>query len=289
MSDRIEVAGIRAHGYHGVFDHEKREGQTFLADVTYTLDTRAAARGDALAASVSYAEVAALVHARLAGPSVDLLETLAEAIARDVLGAGPLSSVRVRVHKPEAPIDVDFADVCVTIERTPLTVVPENPREVVLGLGGNLGDVPTAIERALALLGERLGALQVAPLYRSTPVLAPGQADQPDYVNTVAIARSDLAADEVLALAQAVENRLGRERHERWGARVIDVDVIDVEGLTSSAAHLTIPHPRAAERSFVVRPYLDLRPDGAIAGTPLADLAVTARGEAHRLAEGEGQ
>lgn len=115
--DQIRLSGIAATGYHGVFDHERREGQTFVADVVVHLDTRRAAAGDELAHTLDYGALAQQVAAVLAGERVDLIETVAERIAATVLAAGAVQAVDVAVHKPQAPIPVPFGDVVVAIRR----------------------------------------------------------------------------------------------------------------------------------------------------------------------------
>lgn len=115
--DQIRLSGITATGYHGVFDHERREGQTFVADVVVHLDTRRAAAGDDLAHTLDYGGLAQQVAAVLAGEPVDLIETVAERIAATVLAAGAVQAVDVAVHKPQAPIPVPFGDVVVAIRR----------------------------------------------------------------------------------------------------------------------------------------------------------------------------
>ncbi|QHT58004.1 2-amino-4-hydroxy-6-hydroxymethyldihydropteridine diphosphokinase [Cellulomonas sp. H30R-01] len=115
--DQIRLSGITATGYHGVFDHERREGQTFVADVVVHLDTRRAAAGDDLAHTLDYGGLAQQVAAVLAGEPVDLIETVAERIAATVLAAGTVAAVDVAVHKPQAPIPVPFGDVVVAIRR----------------------------------------------------------------------------------------------------------------------------------------------------------------------------
>lgn len=115
--DQIRLSGIAATGYHGVFEHERREGQTFVADVVVHLDTRRAAAGDDLAHTLDYGVLAQQVAAVLAGEPVDLVETLAERIAATVLAAGAVQAVDVAVHKPQAPIPVPFGDVVVAIRR----------------------------------------------------------------------------------------------------------------------------------------------------------------------------
>lgn len=115
--DQIRLSGITATGYHGVFEHERREGQRFVADVVVHLDTRRAAAGDDLGHTLDYGVLAQHVAAVLAGEPVDLIETVAERIAATVLAAGAVHAVDVAVHKPQAPITVPFGDVVVAIRR----------------------------------------------------------------------------------------------------------------------------------------------------------------------------
>lgn len=115
--DRIAVTGITARGFHGVLEHEKREGQTFVVDVALGVDTREAARSDDLARTVDYSAVAADVVAIVSDGSLDLIETLAQRIADACLARDLVEAVEVVVHKPDAPVGVPFDDVTVTIVR----------------------------------------------------------------------------------------------------------------------------------------------------------------------------
>ena len=115
MADVIRITGLRAFGHHGVLDFERRDGQEFIVDVAYDLPSAVAV--DDITATVNYAEVAQAVHDRIVGAPVDLIETLAEDIATEVLRLGP-PRVIVTVHKPSAPIPVPFEDVSITIERS---------------------------------------------------------------------------------------------------------------------------------------------------------------------------
>ncbi|WP_242504193.1 2-amino-4-hydroxy-6-hydroxymethyldihydropteridine diphosphokinase [Promicromonospora panici] len=115
--DQVQLTGVSARGYHGVLPSERQTGQEFRADVVLYLDTRPAAAGDDLAQTVSYADVASDVHDILTGEPADLVETVAERIAAAVLARPQVEAVDVRVHKPQAPIPVPFADVEVTIRR----------------------------------------------------------------------------------------------------------------------------------------------------------------------------
>lgn len=121
MNDQIELHGIRATGYHGVFASERENGQEFIVDVTLHVDTRPAASTDDLERTINYGEVANRIAAVIAGEPVDLIETLAERIAAVVMEM-QVARVDVTVHKPSAPIEVSFTDVTVKIQRS-----TENP------------------------------------------------------------------------------------------------------------------------------------------------------------------
>lgn len=118
MADQIRIRGIRGTGHHGVFTHERVDGQEFSVDVTLEVGTSAAADSDDLADTVDYGQVANAVHALIVGEPVDLIETLAERIAEACLGFGGVQRVKVTVHKPHAPIEVPFDDVELRIVRS---------------------------------------------------------------------------------------------------------------------------------------------------------------------------
>ncbi|NLU67938.1 dihydroneopterin aldolase [Streptomyces sp. HNM0574] len=116
--DRVALHGLRARGHHGVFEHEREEGQTFVVDVDMGVDTRPAAEGDDLARTVHYGIVAEEIVSVVSGEPVDLIETLAQRIADTCLAHAAVAEVEVVVHKPEAPITVPFDDVTITIKRS---------------------------------------------------------------------------------------------------------------------------------------------------------------------------
>lgn len=118
--DRIDLRGIAAHGHHGVFEEEKLNGQTFIADVSLGLDLGPAAREHDLTKTVHYGILAQQIHDAIVSDPVDLIETLALRMVDLCLAEEPVQWVSVTVHKPEAPIAVTFQDVAVTIERSKL-------------------------------------------------------------------------------------------------------------------------------------------------------------------------
>lgn len=114
MADRIELKGLECFGYHGVFPEEKRQGQPFLVDITCWLSCAEAAQSDDLTLTVNYAQLAQLAVDVVEGPARDLIETVARDIAQKAMASFPmLFAVEVTVHKPQAPIPHDFADVAV--------------------------------------------------------------------------------------------------------------------------------------------------------------------------------
>ena len=118
MSDQIRVTGIKAFGYHGVLPHEATEGQEFIVDLLVTLDLRAVSLSDDLTQTINYADLAKIAHEYIVGDRVQLIERLAGRIAEEISSAySQITSVSVTVHKPHAPVTLDFEDISVTITR----------------------------------------------------------------------------------------------------------------------------------------------------------------------------
>ncbi|MEP7034976.1 MAG: 2-amino-4-hydroxy-6-hydroxymethyldihydropteridine diphosphokinase [Dermatophilaceae bacterium] len=256
MSDRIVLQGISARGHHGVHDFEKTDGQEFVVDLVLEVDLRRAGRSDLLAHTVDYGEVAVEVMSLITGPSLDLIEALADKIALAVLKRPLVQAVEVTVHKPHAPVAVPVGDVVVQVER-------HRDEPVVIALGANLGEVQATLVAAVRALadvdGIRIRA--VSELFESDPVGGP---EQPVYLNAVVLARTRLGAFALLSELHAIEADRGRVRETRWGARTLDLDLIqygDPETGTeviSEDPDLMLPHPRAHERAFVLVPWRQL-------------------------------
>lgn len=272
--DRIEVDGIRAWGRHGVLPAEQELGQQFVVDVCLHVSTAPAGRTDDLSRTVNYAEVAGAVHEEIGTGSHQLIETLAERIAQRVLrGIGhPLvRRVGVTVHKPAAPVGLPVGDVRVVIERD------AEPVSAVLALGTNLGDRAAYLAAARDLLAATDGVdLEwVGPVLETAPVGGPQ--DQGAFLNTVLGVTTDLGPFDLLEVCRLAERQAGRERLVRWGPRTLDVDVITYGDLISDDPELTLPHPRAGERAFVLAPWHHVRPDAELPGHgAIADLLTSA-------------
>ncbi|SFK77206.1 dihydroneopterin aldolase [Amycolatopsis sacchari] len=117
MGDRITLTGLRVFGRHGVFEHEKRDGQEFVVDITVWLDLTPAAETDDLKRTLHYGELAQLAADIVGGEPYDLIESVAGKIADEVIRDERLTAVEVTVHKPSAPIPLTFDDVAVTVRR----------------------------------------------------------------------------------------------------------------------------------------------------------------------------
>ncbi|WP_350270753.1 2-amino-4-hydroxy-6-hydroxymethyldihydropteridine diphosphokinase [Brevibacterium sp. CBA3109] len=275
--DRIELRGLRVRGNHGVFDFEKREGQDFVIDVTlHTSVTRAAATDD-IADTVHYGELAEDVAHIVEDNTFDLIETLASRIAEHCLDLA--EHVEVVVHKPGAPIQRSFNDVSVTVVRSrDSTVIAETETEAYLNLGANLGDAADTLDQAVAALDRhpRITVLRRSSLYRTAPW---GGVEQGDFLNLGLIVSTSLPAPELLAVAQGIEVACGRTRELRWGPRTLDIDLIrfgvNHEELVFDTEALTLPHPRAHERAFVLAPWVELD-EGAEILTPTGPRPITA-------------
>ena len=118
MTDRIELRGLRVRGHHGVFEHERRDGQDFVVDITVWMDLSAAAASDDLADTLHYGELAQRAAAIVGGEPCDLIETVSGRVAEDVMTDPRVQAVEVVLHKPQAPIPLEFADVAVVARRS---------------------------------------------------------------------------------------------------------------------------------------------------------------------------
>jgi 2-amino-4-hydroxy-6-hydroxymethyldihydropteridine diphosphokinase len=135
--------------------------------------------------------------------------------------------------------------------------------KVVIALGSNLGDRKETLDRAVDALNQIISVTKVSSYIETDPIGGP---EQPDYLNAVLIGESDLEPTDLLMKMQAIELAAGRERLERWGARTLDLDLILAGDLVMDTELLTLPHPRAHERRFVLDPWLEVDPQAILPG-----------------------
>lgn len=253
MTTTIALTGIAVHAHHGVFGFEREQGQEFLVDVTCTLAHPAT---DDLSATLDYGALAQRVHDLVAADPVDLIETVAERVARDVARLPGVRRVVATVHKPSAPMPVSVRDVSVTVEA--------DVTRVVLSMGSNVGDRAAHLQQGIAAVSRFPGTrvVAVSPVYETRAV---GPA-QPDFLNLVVIADTALKSLELLRFTQRAEGAAGRPPDHSPGPRPLDIDLITAGDETTDSDRLTLPHPRAHEREFVLRPWLDVEPGATLPG-----------------------
>ncbi len=182
-----------------------------------------------------------------------------------------------------------------TVQPVPASVIEQvdaadttlsNPKRAVVALGANLGNRLETLQGAIDALEDTPGVRVkgVSPVYETEPWgVDPGS--QPSYFNAVVILKTTLPPSSLLERAHAVEEAFHRVRDERWGPRTLDVDIVAYADVVSDDPQLTLPHPRAHERAFVLAPWHDVDPDAQLPGHgPVADLldAVTRDGVAPR-------
>lgn len=162
-----------------------------------------------------------------------------------------------------------------TQEADPLAQRPQRPQPAVIALGGNVGGVVPALRKAVHSLSATEGVAvdQVAPLARTAAVIPEGSEPQPDYLNTVVLVTTTLSARELLEVCQGLESDAGRVRLVPKGPRTLDADLITYGSLASQDPRLTLPHPRAAQRAFVLVPWAQADPFAEIGEQSVATLA----------------
>ena len=133
--------------------------------------------------------------------------------------------------------------------------------KAVIALGSNIGDPKENLDLAIALLRETSEVIAVSNFYVTKPV---GFTEQPDFTNAVCIIETELPALELLNMLHGIEKAMGRVRDIKWGPRTIDLDIIQFGSVLSSAEELTLPHPRAHERKFVLEPWYEIDPDAIL-------------------------
>ena len=150
----------------------------------------------------------------------------------------------------------------------------QNP--AVIALGANQGDrAATLLAAATELAGaDGVELTALSPVHETVAIRPDGpDPDAPAYLNAIALIRTTLSPDDLLALLHRIESGHGRVRQERWGDRTLDLDIVDYAGQRRDRDGLTLPHPRAAERDFVLRPWLEVDPDAELTGVGrVADL-----------------
>jgi len=265
--DKMEVTGIEVWAHHGVFDHERRNGQPFLIDVAWWLDTGSAARTDSLESTIDYGKVTNVIVAVTQSDPVDLIETLAERLHQALFAQFPMDRLQLTIHKPQAPISANFSDVRLTTS----FIREKQQRQVVFSLGSNIEPRLDYLQFAVSGLVSTPGIedVRVSGVYETQPQ---SEIPQADFLNAIVVARSALSSEELLHRALALETLAHRTRVSEHGPRTLDIDLIAAEDEQWATPDLILPHPRARNRAFVLIPWLTLDPHAQLGTDLVSDL-----------------
>lgn len=260
--DRIQVRGLVVSTTIGVLPHERTANQPIRIDLDLAVDTSDAGRSDDLADTANYGSVAEDV-AELVRQSKDLLlERLAERIADLVLGIDRVEAVDVSVTKVRPPIPEILDTTGVSIHRRRRAdSPPPTAQRAIVALGSNLGDREGFLRLAVSSLP---GVVAMSQVFETEPVGGPGGQDA--YLNMVVALSTTLDPYALLRRCQRIEAEALRQRVVRWGPRTLDVDLLFHGDIRIDDPTLTLPHPRYAERRFVLAPLAEVAPELCPAG-----------------------
>ena len=250
--DKIHIKDLEIIGFHGAIPEEKVLGQKFVLSFELDVDLRQAGKNDDLTKTVHYGELAQKVEEEFTKTSYDLIEKAAEEICEFVLLNYPLvKKVKLLLKKPWAPTRKHVEYVAVEIER--------KWNKVYIAAGSNLGDKEETLKEAIYIIDKRKDCVvtKVSNFYTTDPV---GYEDQDQFVNCVFEINTLQTPIELMDTLLEVEKDFKRERIIRWGPRTLDLDIIFYNDIISYDEHILIPHPRAHERQFVMKPMCDINP-----------------------------
>lgn len=250
--DKIHIKDLEIIGFHGAIPEEKVLGQKFVLSFELDVDLRQAGKNDDLTKTVHYGELAQKVEEEFTKTSYDLIEKAAEEICEFVLLNYPLvKKVKLLLKKPWAPTRKHVEYVAVEIER--------KWNKVYIAAGSNLGDKEETLKEAIDKIDKRKDCVvtKVSNFYTTDPV---GYEDQDQFVNCVFEIDTLQTPSEIMDTLLEVEKDFKRERIIRWGPRTLDLDIIFYDDIISYDEHILIPHPRAHERQFVMKPMCDINP-----------------------------
>ncbi len=252
--DLIRIEGLRLMTVVGVLPHEREAAQPLQVDLALHVDLHDAGVSDELDDTANYGAVSEAVASTVTGAEDMLLERLAGRIATVALSFRHVEAVDVRVTKLRPPIPIDVSSTSVEIHRTRQRLEIPDEHLAYVALGSNLGDRVAMLREAVATLAPQA----VSSVYETDPVGGPD--GQGPFLNMVVELRTALDPFALVRRLQRLEEEAGRQRVVHWGPRTLDCDLILFDDAQISSEFLTVPHPRFAERRFVLEPLAELAP-----------------------------
>ncbi len=248
----IFIEGLRVFGHHGVFLNEKINGQSFVIDCTMEVDFEAAAASDNLDDTVHYGLVCQFIGEYFKNTRHDLLEVVADELATGLLlNFGAIKELTIKINKPDAPIEMDFAGVGVSLKK--------GWSRVAIALGSNMGDRLAYLNDAVSELKNdgKIRNLILSDFIETEPY---GYTEQGAFLNGAAVFETIYSPHQLLGLLNEIESRAKRKREIHWGPRTLDLDILLYADKIIDEADLIIPHIDMCNRSFVLAPLNAIAP-----------------------------
>jgi len=255
--DRIIIDGLRVVSVVGVLDHEREAPQPLRIDVDMHVDLHDAGLSDDLDETVHYGEVCGRLVEVARGSSDRLLERLAQRMAEAVLAFPRVAAVDLTLTKLRPPIPEDVQTSAVRIHRVRTSLSRLAAHRAIIALGTNLGDRVAHLKFAIERFGESLVAQ--SQVFETDPVGGPE--NQGAYLNMVAVIETELDPYALLRWLHRIEADAGRVRNVHWGPRTLDLDLLFFDDVVIEGGNLAVPHPRYAERRFVLAPLDEVAPE----------------------------
>jgi len=261
--DRIELRGLVVTTVVGVLPHERSFAQPIQIDLDLHVSLHDAGRSDDLADTANYGDVAERVADVVREAKDVLLERLAERVAEEVLSIERVEAVDVTVTKlrPPIPEHIDSTVVRIHRLRSEMERPDLDPHVAIVALGSNLGDRAAYLRHAVASLP---GITAQSQVFETDPIGGPD--GQGAYLNMVAVLSTTLDPYALMRRCRRIEADALRQRVVHWGPRTLDIDLLFYDDITINDPALTVPHPRFAERRFVLAPLSEVAPERCPAG-----------------------
>ena len=257
MADHVLINDLRFESIIGVLDHERLAPQPLRVDVDMEIDLHDAGASDDLEQTVHYGEVAVALADLARDTQYLLLERLAQHMAEVVLSFPLVRAVELTLTKLQPPIPEQIDSTAVRIRRVRAEVSTTTRHRAIVALGSNLGHREGHLRFAVERLGESVVAQ--SQVFETDPVGGPD--DQGAYLNMVVVLETELDPYALLRWLHRIEADAGRERVIHWGPRTLDLDLLFFDDVVITGGNLAVPHPRYAERRFVLAPLSEVAPD----------------------------
>lgn len=250
--EQILVQGLQVFGYHGVYEQEKEEGQTFLVNCVMDTSFASAIHSDDVGETVDYGTVCLFIKKYFEEKAYDLLEKVADELATSIMYAFPgIEKIQIQITKPNAPIPMEFESVGVRVEK--------KWHKVALAIGSNMGDKEKYLTDALETLiaNPNIRNVIVSDYIETEPY---GYVDQDKFLNGAVTLETLLSAEDLLIFLHEIEAKAERKREIHWGPRTLDLDILLYDDVCMHTKELTIPHIDMCNRMFVLEPLMQIAP-----------------------------